>query len=297
MTPTKINHINPCFWTAFWNFDYYTSFISDTPLKKHREQKVYSLEFKAPKVLLKKVEDVHFIEGLGTVYLQGKDLVQLENIKSPITMNDFDKSTINPDDTWFIDFENHFTELEKIAGYDRIRTVIKTDKIENREDRMYLACFIIIHQIRSFKFLGRLFKKYNDSDNIKLQSYLHFKSVISNPDLLDSVIRPIVESKWTLYITPEFKFPLSDNPIVSNKNLTWIPLSPKHLLEIDSSIRGSNLIDYKMELGDETFVTFQENLVMSSFDSIIFSDKKTLEKIRETSSWKVRKEQLGYVID
>lgn len=294
MNPTKRNHINPCFWTAFWNPDYYTSYIKDDSQKRHREQKVYSLEFKAPKILFKKVEDIHFIEGLGIAYLNGKELSELNNVNSPRTNQEIDKSSINYEDAFFIDFENHFTELEKIGGYDRIRKVIKTNKIENREDKIYLSCFIITHQIRGFKFLARLFKKYEEGENKKLQSFLHLRSVISNPDLLDSVIRPIVESKWTLYTSREFKFPLSDNPIIYDAGLTWIPLSPKHLLEIDNTKKSKSAIIYKSGINDIKFSRFKKVLIMNTFDSIISHDKNFLEKIRKSNSWQRRKKHLGY---
>ena len=65
MAITKKNHTNPCFWTALWNPIYYNNFISGNNTAKAREQIVFSLEIKVPKILQRKVKDVHYVDGLG----------------------------------------------------------------------------------------------------------------------------------------------------------------------------------------------------------------------------------------
>ena len=66
MRPTKRNHYNPCFWTAIWNPTYYEAFLSESHNDLiPREQIVHALNVKSDKILIAKVDNVHFDKNLG----------------------------------------------------------------------------------------------------------------------------------------------------------------------------------------------------------------------------------------
>jgi len=63
---TKKNHYNPCFWTALWNIDYFNAFKNHCETKLlARNQKVFSLNIKADKIIPTTTENVHFEKHLG----------------------------------------------------------------------------------------------------------------------------------------------------------------------------------------------------------------------------------------
>jgi len=174
MPPTKKNHINPCFWTALWNENYFNEFIGGNKPKRARYQKVFTLDFKAPKVLYKKVEDVHYADDLGLILAGGSELVdknrifESDKIYFPANKELTTLSAIEVDVDYLIDAEIDFSTLEEIAGYKQLLKTIQNSKIANEEDRIYLACFIIYHQLRSQRFFNSLYKKYEDEQNPKL---------------------------------------------------------------------------------------------------------------------------------
>lgn len=295
MPPTKKNHINPCFWTALWNASYYDNYIKGKETRKLREQKVFTLDFRSQKILLKKVEDVHYVDNLGLILANGNEIINSEKIfnSDDIYFSEdkkfVNKSNIDNESKYLLDAEIDFTSLEEIAGYKQLLKTIRNSKIENEEDRIYLACFIIYHQIRSENFLGSLINKFKQSENPKLESFLHFRKIISNPEKISNAVLPIVNSMWTLYTMKEFKFPLSDNPIVYNEKIIWVVLSPKHLLEIDKSRNFLGKVKYKSQINIQSFTLLRNTIIRNTNREIIFSDLKTSQNWKKSKTYHFRK--------
>src|SRR5687768_13529014 len=128
--PTKSNHINPCFWTALWNEDYFNDFMNNRkPRKRSREQAVYLLDLKIPKIIQQKTENIHTVEALGIAIVSGEELLNIRNLYAeddihPPASPNFDKSKVNVDATYLLDIENDFSTLEEIAGYQHLLKTI-----------------------------------------------------------------------------------------------------------------------------------------------------------------------------
>lgn len=66
MQLTKRNHFNPCFWTAFWNPDYYANVMAGSPCQLvARQQRVHVLNIKSGKIYEQTVDRVHYDKNLG----------------------------------------------------------------------------------------------------------------------------------------------------------------------------------------------------------------------------------------
>lgn len=77
MEITKRTHYNPCFWTAYWNPDYYQSAIQGLKVgQKPRDQMVYSLNIKANKILRTKVKSVHYEKNLGVAEITYEEALE-----------------------------------------------------------------------------------------------------------------------------------------------------------------------------------------------------------------------------
>lgn len=300
MPPTKKNHINPCFWTALWNETYFNDFINGRKTQRARDQKVFTLDYRTPKILLKKTEDVHYSENLGLILAEGKELTASDKIFGtdeiyfPESKKTTSLSKIDADGIYLLDAEIDFSSLEEIAGYQHLLNTVKNNKIENEEDRIYLACFIIYHQLRSEKFFHSLFKKYENEDNPKLESFIQFRNTISNVNQIYNAVFPLVNSYWTLYSTKDFKFPLNDVPILYEKELIWVVLSPKHLLEIDKSKIYPGRVKCRSEISIRLFSNLRKTIIKNTVQEIIFHSYKAAHNWRKSKTYYFRKKSLGY---
>lgn len=166
--PTKRNHVIPCFWSALWNQSYFEYFLTGAEKREGkknipREQKVFSLEFKTPKILHKKVADLFYIKNLGISEVSEAELHKLKNIYSSdfqaaINGEHFNQS--NATKTHLIDIENLFSLTEEYYGYKEMLTVIKTNSIPSIKEKAEVACFIAINLVRGLRFFDRLLDKY-----------------------------------------------------------------------------------------------------------------------------------------
>lgn len=300
MRPTKRNHINPCFWTALWNETYFNNFVNGKNAKKARDQKVYTLDFRSPRILFKKVDDVHFVENLGLILADGYDLVRSIYIFNTDKVH-FSKSKevvhiseIDLNAHYLLDVEKDFTLLEEFAGYKQVlKTAIK-GIIDNEEDRIYLACFLIFHQLRSEKFITSLINEYKQMNNPKLEGFLKFRNIISNHKDIYNAVLPLIHSRWTIIKTKDFMFPLSDNPIMKLNQTIWVVISPKHLLEIDTSKKYPGRVKYKEEINTFKYNTLRKTIINNTYREIIFTDIKKPKNWKKSAAYIQRKKSLGY---
>lgn len=100
---------------ALWNEMYYQDIqkkgYSDL---KARKQIVRYLEIRSNKGLQQKVENVHFEKGLGIAKVTCEGIINFCQKYHPEKYNDFvTEMQSHPEDV-FLDFENHFTEIENL---------------------------------------------------------------------------------------------------------------------------------------------------------------------------------------
>lgn len=299
--PTKRNHVIPCFWSALWNQTYFEYFITGSEKKEGkknapREQKVFSLEFKAPKILLKKVDDLFYIQSLGISIVSEAELHKLQNIYSSefqtiVTGDHFNKN--NTAKTHLIDIENVFSLTEEYYGYKEMLDVVKTNNIPSIKEKTQVACFIAINLMRGLRFFSRLQEKYNTSENPQLESFKHFRGLLSDTDAMYNFVAPMVHSRWTLYSLDEYLFPLSDSPIIHYQKYIWVVISPKHMIEIDTSVKNWDGVRYKNRISSEKYIQLKTLIVKDTYSTIIFPNESFLTKLSKTYTWKKRKNALA----
>jgi hypothetical protein len=283
MEMTKRHHINPCFWTALWNKEYYNEFLAGRN-KKPRDQKVYSLEVSAKRILYKKTKDIHLQEGLGLAFANYNDLLTLNHVRW--TNSDF--KDLKQDTQFIIDFEGHFSMLEEVGGYAQLLEVIRLGYIPNDKLRIHLASFLVIHQLRSHWFINTSAKFHEENHGIRsrLMAFKDVKEIITNGQYLLNLIGPLLEGKWTLYVTSDFKFPLNDLPVHFENKKTFAILSPKMYLEVDESKPYPGRVIYKKWLSPFKYHSIKNRIIKNTSISIISHDKKILEKWHKSKIWK-----------
>lgn len=290
MDITHRTHFNPCFWTAFWNKDYYEKYQKNPSIKKDcRKQIVYSLNLRAGNILKSKIENVHFEKGLGTSEITPDKARDYCKRVFPEKYDELDKYLKSHPDTLILDFENVFSAIENSPAYQSLIDVIQKEKISMREEKANIATFIVLHNMRNHSIINSMIEISDKLGEHNFEHFIWLKHAWSNPGVLYHLVYPLIESQWILYKTKDHTFPLCDSPIMSKNGSIMVALSPRMLLEINmrtkTDLEKWAEKDYipKFKLNE-----FRRRTISHSFVEIVFNERETLEVWQRTKEYKRR---------
>ena len=241
MTLTEKNHYNPCFWTAYWNFEYLREKRINPSIRQNvREIKVDTLNLKSNKLLICKTENIFYQKKAGIAVLSEEGINKSfermfpnENIKN-------DDENLNNS---IIDFENHFTMLEETYKTS-LEKIILTEQKLDLNDRVNLSTFVAFQLFRNPNFLDEMTATFKKNDMEKFELFMTFKSIISKSESLIKFIGPYLFSEWKIYRLSKNILPLSDNPIMIRKRNLMVAIAPNILLEMNLKIIEKNTDKY-----------------------------------------------------
>ena len=288
MTKTKNNHYNPCFWTAFWNFDYLENRRSNPsalPEIKARNVKVYTLNLKSNKLLTCKTEKIFFQKNAGIAELSNDSVNNA--LKRMHPTEEF--SSIDSElDNIIIDFENHFTMIEE-SYKNTLEKVVLTEKNIDLHDRVNLATFVAFQLFRNPNSLDNLIDVFKKNNSEKFEVFFTFKRIISDRDSLIKFVAPFLASKMKIYRLSKNVFPLSDNPILIRNFHLMVSLAPNIMLEINLKKIESNLEKYQISnrISFFKYRKFILRTITNSSKEIIFGETKKLLKIQNSKAYKI----------
>lgn len=272
LKPTIVNHFNPCFWTAYWNFNYLEAKrkgekISNPP----REQTVYNLNIKANKILLDKTKNIFVQKRAGIAEITSEKEYQKlkENASNQI---DFPFE----EDNLILDFENHFTEFENLSK-ESIEKTIVFKKIETIEDKTFIALFILMQSFRNHRNLDDFISKFIQEGKSKLDLFIELKNSLTNADKLASSLIPIVFCKWKIYSTKKPIFPLTDHSVLNKNGNIFFPISPDLLIEIKIRKKTEEICSYSNKISKWKYFRFKNRSILYSTREIIFGDDEILK--------------------
>lgn len=286
MPITKKNHYNPCFWSAYWNFDYYKAKSNGINLKA-REQKVFTLNLNSNKIIVQKTEQIFFEKNAGLADLTKEEVLsyckrvkldEYDNMK-----NYFDN---NPEDT-VLDFENHFTGFENLYSTELENTILSAS-IPDISMKTILSFFIITQLLRNHNTLNHTFLEYKNQNKAKFEVFLDLKNTFSDRNQLLNLIAPFFSSKWTLYKIRNYELPLSDSPLLIRPFHIMIALAPDLLLEIDlkTKVKPADICEYQEYIPFDKYKEFYKRTIENSTREIIFGDEETLSTIKNSEIYK-----------
>jgi hypothetical protein len=281
---TKRNHYNPCFWTAYWNPDYFDTRISrQENVMEPRSQLVYTLNLQSRTIRQTNVNDVFFQKKLGVAEITPDSSKRFCKKYYPNEYDQFCKDVDKNSETLYLDFEDILTEIENMAGYDSLLKAVHIGGLSSPEHKGFLTCVIIIHAMRSYEMMTAMM---DFTDFIGMDKWEYFwllKNAWANPLMLARAVTPLALGKWTFYSTPVHTFPLPDSPVMINLNNFMIVLSPRLLLEIDLTVDDpKNDLGIYGQLSLVKFHEFQLRAISNSFKDIIFHDPAVLEDWRDS---------------
>ncbi len=290
MPLTKRNHTNPCSWTAYWNNDYFeNSFSSSKKSLNPRKQIIFSLNIKANKVYRASVRDVHYEEGIGIAEITAEAAKKFCIKYFPKEYKRFSKYMKKHPESLILEGESLFNAIENTPSYKTVHEVIKKDRIETREEIVFLAGFIFFQHIRSHAILHSALEQINKMGIERFEYYWLLKQAITNPDYMYNLILPLATSQWIIYKAKDHILPLPDTPVLIKPGNVMISLSPRMLVDIDLKkrfIEGNwKEID---KIPKNKVREYKKRAISNTYKEIIFNDKFILEKWRNTTEFKNR---------
>lgn len=156
MNIAKKNHFNPCFWTAYWNRDFYAAATTSKQRPDARNQRVFALNVKANKVISLTVENVHFDKHLGVAEITPDDLKSFCKRNFPGDYESVCRELDTNPETVYLDFEPVLSTLENTPAYQVLHDVIPKQRIDTQLERSFVSSFIYIHMLRGHAILNSL---------------------------------------------------------------------------------------------------------------------------------------------
>lgn len=285
MPITTRTHYNPCFWTAYWNFDYLKAKRENPNFgKTARKQQIFSLNLKSDKILNTKTEDVFFEKHVGIA------TITPEAMKTYINRNFAEnKEEILQDyqSELILDFENHFSFMEEAYKVHLEKLILTNEKIDT-EYKTYLTTFIVHQILRHPGLLGQMTNVYKSDGMEKFEMLYDLKAKLSNTQEMAKLYGPIVAPRWTIYKLDKNIFPLCDSPILGVNFHIMVAVAPNIMIEIDLKRKWNDIEDCKIKnkIGFWKYRKFINRTIRNSSREIIFGDIDILKKIQKSNTYK-----------
>lgn len=290
---TKNTHFNPCFWTAFWNRNYYNAAVMGNEHKyTARKQEINTLNFRADKIFPTKMEKVHCQKNLGVAEISRSDYLSFLKKYFPEEFKYYSNNVFEIPKKAKLDFENHFSQLEKTSSYTTLIDVVKNGDIIAFEEKTEISIFIVIHQIRNHAVLNSIVEFNKELGDPKFVSLFLLKHFLANAKMLMNPVSEIVYAKWRLFMCDDHELPLNDSPILTSKESIMVPLSPRLLLEIVLAEKSADLQISRERITRSKYKEFEKRLIGNTFYEIISEDQEVLEKIKSSNYYKQRRKVL-----
>jgi hypothetical protein len=287
---TKRNHYNPCFWTAYWNPEYFEAMIAN---QKHslepRSQPIYTLNLRSKIIRQTSVGDVFFQKNLGKAEITPDSMKRFCKKYYPDKYEEFCQDVDKHPESVYLDFEDILTEIENNAGYNSLIDAVRLGGLSSLEHKGFLTCVLIIHAMRSYEMMTSMLQFADLIGMGKWEYFWLLKNAWANPAILARAVTPLALGEWTLYRTPKHTFPLPDSPIMISTNTLMVVISPRLLLEINLNINNpKNRLSTFQNLSLTKFHEFQLRSINNAFNEIVFHDPVELEKWRNLPEFQER---------
>ena len=292
---TKRNHYNPCFWTAYWNQDYFAATTEGRdPPGPARDQIVFALNLRADKVLKVPVRELHYDKGLGVAEITPDSMLRFCKRWFPSDYRDLEGYVQKNPETLYIDFEETLAGIEEKGGYDALIEAVKIGGLSSVQHKGFLTCVIVIHALRSHEMMNSMVESTSIFSIDKWEYFWLLKNALGNPLVLARAVTPLAFAQWILYQTDEHRFPLCDSPVMVRENTLMVVLSPRLLLEINLNVESpEDQWLHRDRISNSKFREFRRRSIMNTFKEIIFHDREEMEQWRRLPEYKARVKALN----
>jgi hypothetical protein len=231
-TNTRRHHFIPCKWVAFWNSDYYASFLNGEG-NKARVRPIHALSFASLKVIKAIPDTLFYSKDLAFAWIDENEIHQLLNVLGFQKFSDKLIASGHILDKIDYNLEPGYSILESEL-YNCIYTVIRTNKILDEEHLFELSLTAFHHQLRTPYLINTIEQKASHQPNARFRGILGYHKIAQSKTAFLEVVIPLLKSTWVLHIMSAPTFPLSDMPIKYSEDPVKVlfVLSPLHMFEI-----------------------------------------------------------------
>lgn len=288
---TKKNHFIPCFWTAYWNNEYFKLKRENPSCQiSARDKKIFVLNLKNNNIFSKKTEEVFFEKNTGIAIITSEKALEYAKRKSP---ENYEKVKEEYSSDMKLDFENHFSIMEQCYK-ERLENLILNDSIINDEEKTGLSLLLVYQILRHPNTLNPIEKLFKINGMEKFEMFFSLKERLSDVEGLAKLSIPFLFPKWKIYKLKTSIFPLCDNPVLIKNQHLMFAFAPNIMLEIDLK-ENSNVIQkckIKNRISFFKKREFIKRTILNSTKEIVFGDKKLLEKIKKSNTYKKHRANL-----
>ena len=287
MNLTKKTHHNPCFWTAFWNFEYLTQQRkkNSTP-ERPREILINVLNLSINKILVDKTKNVFYKKHIGLADLTQKGVTEYTKRNHPDQLESIENYYENDKSELILDFENHFTLMED-SYKKHLFELILSESI-TIETKTYISFFIFFQLIRNPLSLENFIKKFKREKMEKFEFFIYLTEILKDPNRFGNLISAIFVPNWKIYIVSSNIFPLSDNPVLIRNNHLMVAVAPNIMIEIDMTEKTKEINEPKItrKISKSKYREFINRTIRNSSKEIIFGDFELLNEIKNSRRYK-----------
>lgn len=294
-TFTRRNHYNPCFWTALWNPAYFQAFREGASAPgSAREQVVHTLNLRGDAVYPTTVENVHYEKNLGVAPMTPESMKSFCRRWFPSRAQGLAEYLGGNPETLYLDFEATLEGLERLGTYRSLMRAAKISGISSVCHRGFLTCALVTHAMRSPELMTSMIETWSVQGMEKWEYFWLLRNAWANRLVLARATAPLALGQWTIYATPEDRFPLPDSPIMVKRDTLMAVLSPRLLLEISLMVGApEDKWVVREGISPSKYREFRRRAVGNAFKDIIFHDPAMLEDWRGIPEYRQRKVALS----
>jgi hypothetical protein len=239
---------------------------------------VWALSVHSGKLFRSAVSNIHFEKNLTTATITQADAEQFVRRYYSQDYGSFRSANEGEEYPLYLNVENLFSALEDGPVYRTLYRIVASEAISTPEDKAFLGCFVFLHLLRGHVMMNAMALAHTSAGGSKFEHLMRLRWFLSNPDILNDTIGPLVRSHWTLRATHEPTFPLGDSPILVRDRSVMVPLSPTLLLEILLDVpAGEHQCTHDDFLPHAKLADFTERSFASTFREFIFGTPDLLE--------------------
>jgi hypothetical protein len=239
------------------------------------------------------VENVHFDKHGGRAEVTRVAAEDFARRMHPDRCDEFVRTNASAPYPVYLDFENVFTGIENSEAYRTLLSVIRRQEISLPNDKIFLACFVAIQQMRSHAIMNATLEWQEQLGRSRFEHLIMLHWFLSDPDTLLEMVRPILYSHWTLFVAPKPCLPLCDSPVLASPTSVMVALSPSLLLEILPQVAaGVHQCRLDDHISTAKLEDFRRRTIGNTFREIIFGDRPLLEEWQASAEFAARVKQL-----
>jgi hypothetical protein len=252
---------------------------------------VWALNLRGDKILETVVERVFVNKGAGLAPLTQEVVLDYYKKYRPDELHDVPELKV----PLVLDFENHWTALERSMAYETALRVGVTGQINGFQDLAGLACFLFLHALRSNSVMTSILEAAEADGISRFEFFKMFKEYLCDENAMGKFVGPVSFAKWTFYRNENPLFPIPDSPVLIDDFEIMAALSPYVMASVDlRQIGEGQKVRIYDHVPNHVLATYRRRSIANTFKEIVASEPGTLREWQSTKHYANRREMMKH---